>query len=169
MIKELIGKPAIRFKVEYKIYQKLQHIALKHLNVTDMNKLRDRFEGQKFYHSFLIRSYAEVALEKLLNQATIDWTLKVDSKNYKPQFTYNGRSVELITASLDSYPTVPRGNYDIGIVAFINVDSRDVQILGFAPQETLIANIDSSSISPMFEALYFGHLKNFDFLTLIRD
>jgi hypothetical protein len=169
MIKELIGKSTAKFKVEYKVYQKLQKIALKHLKVSDMNKLRDRYEGQKFYDSFLIRSYAEIAMEKLLEEDVINWDLKDDNKSYKPKFTYKGQSVELISANLESYPLVPRGTYDIGIVAFINVDSREIQLLGYASQQELISHIDSYSMSPMFENLYFGHLKTFDFLTLFQN
>lgn len=169
MLRELIGKPANRYKIEYKSFLRLQKIALKHLNVPDMNKLRDKFEGQKYYNSFLLKAFAELTFEKVTGQEIYNWEQKELQKAYKPNLELEGKSVELIFADLDSYPLIPRGNYDIGVIIFINIDSRDTMVMGYASQTDLIDNANTSSLSPMFETNFIGHLKNLDILTPFEE
>ncbi len=69
MLQELIGREnVVKYKIDYHVFIKLQKIVLKHLGFSNMNKLRDRFEGQAFYNSFLQRAYAEIALQNELNE-----------------------------------------------------------------------------------------------------
>jgi len=168
MLRELIGRPSNKYKIEYNSLQSLKRIVLKHLNVRDMNKLRDRFEGQKYLNSFLTKSFAELAFEKIIGKEIVSWEQKEEEKGYKPSLEIDGMTVDLITADFESYPLIPKSEYDIGIVVFVNIDTRDTIVLGYADRQTLIANANTSNLSPVFETSYFGHLKNFDILKPIN-
>lgn len=133
--------------------------------MSDMNKLRDRFEGQKYLDAFLTKSFAELAFEKIIDRRIISWEQKESKKSYKPVLEIDGKTVELIIADFESYPLIPKGEYEIGVVIFVNIDMRTTIVLGYASKETLLANADVSNLSPIFETNYVGYLKNFDILS----
>ncbi|NQD69990.1 hypothetical protein HP439_04545 [Sphingobacterium shayense] len=164
MLRELIGRPCNKYKIDYNDFRRLQQIAIEHLNVPNMTKLRDRFEGQKYLDAFLTKSFAELALEKLIGKKIISWEEKESKKGYKPIVTIGGATTELIIADFESYPLVPKGSYEIGVVVFVNIEIRNTLMLGYATREELITGVSDLNLSPMFRNEYLGHLKNFDIL-----
>src|SRR5690606_28662251 len=145
-------------------FKRLQQIAMEHLNVPNMGKLRDRFEGQRYLDTFLRKSYAELAIEKLIGESLISWEDKESKKDYKPNIEIQGVKVEIIVTDFESYPLIPKSSFEIGIVVFVNIDMRQTFTIGYAISEELIAGVSDINLSPMFRHEYYGHLKDFHIL-----
>jgi hypothetical protein len=164
MIKELPSffHQSIKYQIDRATLVKLHNIACNHLGLTNINHIRDKFEGQAYLDRFLIRSFAEIALQRVLDEQILSFEKKEKNKNYKPQFKIKEKSVQLIASDFDSYPLVPKAEFDFAAIVFANVISRETLLLGFVEREELLQNIDSQGVSPIQATTFSGSLKNFE-------
>ncbi len=97
--------PFIRYS-KYQI-KDIDEIILSHLNLRDLGKLRDRFEGQSFYNkkSRLILAYLGVC--KHLNIVPID-IKEVDLNLFVPYVNYEGNRYEIIVSDFGEFPIVEK-------------------------------------------------------------
>ncbi|MGF7075101.1 hypothetical protein [Mucilaginibacter sp. 3215] len=166
---QLDKSSSYKIKIEYVRYELLKNIALKNLGIKNLNQLRDRFEGQVYFNNFLVRSYGEIALEKLLGTTNINAVRKANEKNYIPAFSLNGKKISLITFQFGELPRILNSNFDFAVFIAVNIGNRTCEILGFINQEKLIQLIDRKSLSPLDEKNYLGVFKTFDELCPIND
>ena len=162
MIEELLTvfDRAYRFKVDYKLNTQLHNAAIKQLGLTNMNQLRDRYEGQAYLDRFLTKSFSEFAIQKMLGIDFVSIDLKTN-KSYKPSLVYEDKTYEVISSSMDDYPLIPIGNYDYAIFCFVNIGRREVYVIGYCDYKDLIKLIDPAELSPIKAKAYIGNLKNF--------
>lgn len=167
MLKELpdLIPQSVKYKIERSQHARLQKIVLNQMGLTNLNHLRDRFEGQAYLDRFLMRAFAELALDRLFNDKGSYLELKEEDMNYKPVFKIGSRTVEVAFSRVDSYPLIPKGDYDILAVVFISLLNLQTQVVGFVSREDLAMNTDIGSITPIEARNYEGRLKNLKILS----
>ena len=165
----LENKDRVKLKIEYSKYEWLKKIALKNLGITNINRLRDRFDGQSYFNKFLIRSYSEIAFEKYLNREIIDLNLKESEKNYAPSFFSDGKKITLFSYTFGEYPKIEKQIFDIGVFILVNLEYRTAEIIGFLPSKQLLQFIDNKQLTPMDERIYYGIFRDFKQLQAISE
>lgn len=171
MLKELtqITHDIIKYKIPYATFIKLQNIALTHLNLSNINHLRDKFEGQDYLNRFLLKCYAELAFIKEFQSEPFEVEIYLKYKNYKHNFQLFGEKVKLIYSDFENYPLIPRGDYDTAVVLFINLLTRETWIVGSIKNSLLKKLILNQSVSPMIGKNYLGYFKFFDDLKIFTQ
>jgi hypothetical protein len=165
---QLDSNSTLKIKIEYAKYEWLKNLALKNLGIKNINHLRDRFEGQAYFNNFLIRSYGEIALQKILGTLDIDATRKGNEGGYMPIFKINNKKICLITFAVGENPKISKTDFDIAVFVMVNIENRICEILGFMNHQNLAQLIDRKSLSPLDEKNYLGVFKTFDELSPIN-
>ncbi|MGX1640467.1 hypothetical protein [Sphingobacterium sp. NPDC055431] len=130
MIRELIGIPVYyKTKIGLLEFKVLQKYAANHLGVKSIYALRDKFEGERYYQQFLQRSFAELAFQSFLGECVFNIEQK-EIKDFKPSFKLGDSIIELVDCSFEMLPKVPIGEYDVLVICFVNLTSREVWIIG---------------------------------------
>lgn len=167
MLSEYIDviKNSEKYKISQNDLMLFQRTALNHLKLTNMNELRDRYEGQAYLNNFLVRSYAEKALESFLGAIFIDVEKQFNDKSYKPAFAYKNTGIELITAIPEEYPLIPRTPFKIGCIVLVNLESRSTYLAGFFNLDDITDHIVNNPPSPLALKNNLGYLKDFSALS----
>ena len=158
-----IFNKAIQYKIDYTTHIKLQKIALQHLGLTNINHIRDRFEGQAYYDNFLVKAYSEVAMQRIFYNQVFKIENKI-KKSYSPSFEFKGKKLFIINSKLTDYPLIPKLNFDIAVVIFVNVNSRETYIIGWMNYNEIVAESDKAGISPLSDKHYHGYFTKLDLL-----
>lgn len=171
MLKELtqITHDIVKYKIPYTTFTQLQNIALSHLNLSNINHLRDKFEGQDFLNRFLLKCYAEIAFSKVYGVNLFEIDIYSRFKNYKHNFQLFGKKIELIYSNFENYPLIPKGDYDTAIVLFVNLSSRETWIIGSIKNSSLKKLSENQSVSPIIDKNYLGYFKFFEYLEKINS
>lgn len=95
--------------IRYSRYQRkdIDKLILSHLNLSDMGKLRDRFEGQAFYDkkSKIILAYLGVC--KHLDIIPLDIN-EIDLNLFIPYITYNNERFKIIISDFGEFPIIEK-------------------------------------------------------------
>lgn len=158
MHKEILSKLNFfqRINVPKYIEPKIQKIALTHLNLTDMGKLRDRFEGQLYYDKLKTDLIAEFSFEKLLGYKNFDWSIR-EVKNYKrKQYSFDNKELTIVTITKSRLPKINLDKLKNTVFIYVNVDNR-IYVSGVATktrlQELSISNPSKIQEFSDFESL----------------
>ena len=130
-----------KFKVinlNYNDIDSIKEVVLKALGLTNINQLRDKYEGVSFYQNFSSRISGVIALEKLLGINLIDWD-NLSAKNYKPSLSINDIQVDVITASDRDFPVINTRNENPAIIV-LRPQEKSLWICGYASTEILNHN-----------------------------
>lgn len=145
------------------IEAKIQKIAFAHLNVSDMGKLRDRFDGQLYYDKLKTDIIAEYSFENLIGNKSFDWT-KRELKNHKRKlYTFNGKVLRLVTITKARLPRISIEHITNTLFVYVNIDNR-VYISGLATKTFLESYTTDNKI---FEFKDFEKLLDFDSLEFL--
>lgn len=110
---------------------KIQNIALKHLKLPDMGKLKDRMEGQLYYDKLKVDLSAEFAFEKTIGIRDFNWA-KREKKYYKRKhYDFNGKVLIIETFQDDNLPKLNQVSNNNIVFAYVNPDNR-VYVSGLA-------------------------------------
>lgn len=98
--------------------------ALKHLDLSDMGKLRDRMEGQFYYSKLKNDIFAEYAFENIIGIKNFDWG-KRSAKNYeRKKYIFGDKILNIISFANDNLPQISATNVTNCIFAHVNIDNR---------------------------------------------
>lgn len=126
--------------LNYQDVIKIQECVMNSLGLTNINELRDRFDGVTFIDKFSLKISGVIALEKKLKIELIDWE-KISPKNYLPKVTIAGKKVDVIMSEYGEFPVIEKISKKPAII-IIKKDNKDIWICGFADVETLNNNQD---------------------------
>jgi hypothetical protein len=125
-----------RVSVPRYIELKIQKIALIHLGLPDMGKLRDRMEGLLYYDKLKIDFLAEYAFEKVIGVKEFDW-VKREKKNYiRKHYSFEGKPLQIVTFDANDLPNPNLISCNNVVFAYVNPDNR-VYISGLATKKVL--------------------------------
>ncbi|WP_096427929.1 hypothetical protein [Labilibaculum antarcticum] len=147
-----------RVNIPKYIEANIQLIALKHLDLADMGKLRDRVEGDLYYSSLRNDIFSEYAFENLIGLRKFDWD-KRTKKNYsRKKYIFEDKMLNLIVFVGDSLPKFSADHVSNCIFVYVNTDSR-VLVSGLATK-SMIDEVVAENNSKIIEYT--------DFKTLIE-
>lgn len=127
-----------KFKVvnlNYSDNKNITNTVLETLKLTNINQLRDKYEGVSFYENFTNKISGVIAIEKLLNVEIIDWK-NVSAKNYIPKINIDNKEVDIITASDRDFPVINIVNDKPAIIC-LRPQEKFIWVCGFADKHTL--------------------------------
>ncbi|MCH6236114.1 hypothetical protein [Cognataquiflexum rubidum] len=129
---------------------KIQEVALSHLDLEDMGKLRDKYDAQAYFNKLRIDISSEFAFEKYLGLGDFDWERRKQKNYNRLEYKFFNKKIRLLTFSKEKKINLkeseichhvliyhkPDRNYFIGGIIFeenikrlINESSND-SILG---------------------------------------
>lgn len=165
VIDPTVFNKATPFKIDYTTHIKLQKIALQHLGLTNINHIRDRFEGQAYYDNFLAKAYSELAFQKIFKEDVLKIENKI-KKTYSPQFQISEKKIQIIYAKTNEYPIIPKTQFDVAVIIFVNLTTRETWIIGWIKYDDLITNTNNEGVSPLSEKHIHGY---FTKLYLVKE
>ena len=125
-------------KIPRYIIGKIQDCALKHLNVKDMGKLRDRMEGQTYYERLMNDIIAEYAFENIIGLPNFDWEKRMVKSYKRKVYSFGNEQLNLINFCDNALPRFEKNEVDNGVFVFVNPDSK-VLVSGLATRAELSA------------------------------
>ncbi|WP_320019655.1 hypothetical protein [Labilibaculum manganireducens] len=125
-----------RVNIPKYIEANIQSIALKHLELPDMGKLRDRMEGQLYYSRLREDIFSEYAFENLIGLRKFDWD-KRTKKNYnRKKYVFENKTLNLVLFAGNSLPKFSADHVSNCIFVHVNTDSR-VLVSGLATKSMI--------------------------------
>lgn len=124
-------------RIGYSDKSKIENVALKLLNVKDLNQLRDRFEGALFYKRFLRELSAEIAVERHLNKSFINWEAKSAIRDYPSMVEDKDLKIGITSFDFGEYPILIDEAIDLPQIFTIFKGNDTILICGYASIETL--------------------------------
>ncbi len=126
------------------IEAKIQECAIEHLGVRDIGKLRDKFEGQRYYDSLRLDIISEFVFEKFLDLGDFEWD-KRRIKNYqRNSYEFGIHQIKVVNFSVGSFPKLnPQAISNI-VFTYIKPDLK-CYISGIGTRE-IISNISESPL-----------------------
>ena len=94
-------------KLAYTDLKKIEDVVMKSLEIDNMNKLRDKFEGVAFIEKFTQKVVGIMALEKKFKINYINWET-LNPGDYQPQILVSGIEVDIITCPYGNFPIINR-------------------------------------------------------------
>lgn len=151
-----------RYSVPKYIESRIQMIALNHLNLTDMGKLRDRMEGQIYYDKLKLDLYSEFAFENLIGIRKFDWDKRI-YKNYKRRnYVFNDKELELILFDNEKLPKINKEKILNSIFVYVDGNNR-VLVSGLA-SKSFLTEISNEKKGKIYDFDYFQDLNVFSSL-----
>lgn len=163
---ELLSK-SVKNRIERNHHARILDMVLGQMGLKNINHLRDRFEGQAYLDRFLMKTYSEMSLYRVLNMDEKNHylDLKEQDFHFKPEFRINDKSVEITYSTSNDYPLIPKGNYDILAFVLVSLASFSTSLLGFVNQKDLSPHIETDLLTPIESQTYQGRLKNLKIVT----
>jgi len=145
-----------RVNIPKYIEAKIQIIALKHLDLPDMGKLRDRMEGQLYYSKLKNDIFSEYAFESSIGIKNFDWE-KRSIKNYeRKKYIFGDKILNIISFDNDNLPQISAENFTNCIFVHVNTDNR-VLLSGLATKSLLYELVKKNN-SKIIEIAEFKNL-----------
>lgn len=102
----------------------LQKIALTHLKLPDMGKLRDKLDGQLYYNTLKSDYFAEYAFEKNIGIRVFDWE-KREAKNTKRKvYFFDDKKVTIIVINGEKNPKISVNHVTNCVFVYMNEDNK---------------------------------------------
>lgn len=131
--------------LKYKDRLKVEKCVLKTFGVDNMISLRDQYEGNAFFKTFLQKIISIIILEYLFKKELINWET-INPRNYNPTLEINGKIIDVITSKFGEFPIINIKNNRPAIIA-IKRDDKNVWICGYADEQTLNSRQDDSLLN----------------------
>ncbi len=129
---------------------------LNFLGLTNLNELRDRYEGQAFWDKTLKHYGALIACQKHLN-IPITEIDKLNLKNFTPQIQGQNTIYDVKVFDFGKLPDLEFDSIQNAIIFVIQKDKSTFSICGFAEKQLILENLVNSSS----ETVKSVNLKNF--------
>ena len=129
-----------RINIPKYIEANIQLAALKHLELPDMGKLRDRMEGDLYYNRLRDDMFSEYAFENIIGLRKFDWD-KRGKKNYlRKKYIFENKTLNLILFLGDSLPKFSADHVSNCIFVYVNADGR-VLVSGLANKSMIAEKV----------------------------
>ena len=126
-----------QIKVGRTAEQFLQKAVLMRMGLTDMNALRDRYEGQSFLDNHRSRLFSNLAIREYLGEIVRmrSYRLVEDNENY---IDFKDSRYEIIVAQFGTLPQFKRSEYKKDIILVFQRDLFWIHIVGIIESEEAI-------------------------------
>ncbi len=135
--------PQIRFSRNDEIL--IRNSTMNHLGLTNLNQLRDRYEGQAFFDKTMKNIGGLMALQKHLNIELINLD-KVDLTDFQPYIILDNEKILINVFDFGTLPLIKLKEIKNPIFFIIQKDSLTFLLCGLASKEVMKNNLIETSI-----------------------
>lgn len=148
-----------RVSVPRYIESKIQMIALKHLDLPDMGKLRDRMEGQLYYNKLRTDIVAEYAFENIIGIRNFDWKKRCIKTFKRKKYIFDNKELNIISFENENLPKISAEYVNNCVFVYVNIDNR--VLLSRLATKSYIGELIKKKKSKIFEISEFQDLIDF--------
>jgi hypothetical protein len=123
---------------------KIQEVALCHLELEDMGKLRDKYDAQAYYNNLRVDISSEFAFEKFLGFGEFDWEKRRKKSYNRLEYNLFNSIIRLLPFSKDRKIIIPQNQINHHILVYHKPD-RHYFIGGLIPKSNIKKFINESS------------------------
>src|SRR5690606_31095972 len=113
--------------------------AMSHLGLTNLNQMRDRYEGQAFFEKTMKNIGGLMALQKHLNIELID-SDKVNLADFQPYIKLDGKKVNINVFDFGTLPLIKMKDIKNPVFFIIQKDNLTFLLCGLATKEVVKNN-----------------------------
>jgi hypothetical protein len=134
--------PQVRFTKNDEIL--IRNSAMNHLGLTNLNQMRDRYEGQAFFEKTMKNIGGLMALQKHLNIELIDLD-KTNLTDFQPYIKLNGKKILVNVFDFGTLPLIKINKTKYSTFFIIQKDNLTFLLCGFASKEVVENNLIETS------------------------
>jgi len=135
--------PQIRFSKTDEVL--IRSSAMKHLGLTNLNQMRDRYEGQTFFEKTMKNIGGLMSLQKHLNLDLIDLD-KVNLGDFQPHIKLDGKIVNINVFDFGNLPLIKIKDIKNPVFFVIQKDSLTFLLCGLATKDVIKNNLIDTSV-----------------------
>jgi hypothetical protein len=118
---------------------------MSHLGLTNLNQLRDRYEGQSFFEKTMKNIGGLMALQKYLNKQLIDIN-KANLTDFQPYIKLENAKIDIHVFDFGTLPLLKVEEIKNPIFFIIQKDNLTFSLCGIASLDVLKENMAETSI-----------------------
>ncbi|GGG56276.1 hypothetical protein [Bizionia arctica] len=158
--------PQVKFSKNDAI--QIRDSAMGHLGFTNINQLRDRYEGQSFFDKTMKNIGGLMAVQKYLNKELIDVD-KANLTDFHPYIKLNDTKIDVHVFDFGTLPSLKVDDINDTVFFIIQKDNLTFLLCGFASVEVIKQNLIETCIVRSSTDYYmdftgFKFLKHIDML-----
>lgn len=141
--------PQIRFNKNSEIL--IRDASMKHLGLTNLNQLRDRYEGQAFFDKTLTNIGGLMAIQKHLKLPLID----IESTNlggFQPKLIIDDIVIDVLVFEFGTLPLIDINKIKNSVFFVIQKDRFTFNLCGFTNVDVIKDNLINTSIEKSSQA-----------------
>ena len=135
--------PQIRFSKTDEVL--IRNSAMNHLGLTNLNQMRDRYEGQAFFEKTMKNIGGLMSLQKHLNLELIDLD-KVNLGDFQPYIKLDGKKVNINVFDFGNLPLIKKKDIKNPVFFIIQKDSLTFLLCGLATKDVIKNNLIDTSV-----------------------
>ena len=155
---KIVSLPIIRPARYHEV--EIQKLVLNYLEIDDLGKLRDRFEGESFYKNSLSKILGLLSVNTFLEKKPFVIS-DIDLKNFVPYIEHDGMKFKIVVFDFGEFPTI-QNNEDLPIIFVIKKSQFEFLIAGYATIDQ-ISNPENCEVTGTNRRIY-KSLKNLNAL-----
>ncbi|CAL2064107.1 hypothetical protein [Tenacibaculum sp. 190524A05c] len=141
--------PQIRFNRNDEIL--IRDESMKYLGLTNLNQLRDRFEGQAFFDKTLMNIGGLMSIQKYLKLPLIDIT-KADLGGFQPKIIIDGKVIDVLVFEFGTLPLIDINKIKNPVFFVIQKDRITFNLCGFTDIKVIKDNLINTTIEKSSQA-----------------
>ena len=118
---------------------------MNHLGLTNLNQMRDRYEGQAFFEKTMKNIGGLMSLQKHLNLELIDLD-KVNLGDFQPYIKLDGKKVNINVFDFGNLPLINKKDIKNPVFFIIQKDSLTFLLCGLATKDVIKNNLIDTSV-----------------------
>ena len=135
--------PQVRFSKTDEVL--IRNAAMNHLGLTNLNQMRDRYEGQAFFEKTMKNIGGLMSLQKHLNLELIDLD-KVNLGDFQPYIRLDGKKVNINVFDFGNLPLINKKDIKNPVFFIIQKDSLTFLLCGLATKDVIKKNLIDTSV-----------------------
>jgi len=124
---------------------------MKQLGLTNLNQMRDRYEGQAFFDKTMMNVGGLIAIQKHLNLPLEDIT-KIDFSNFRSKLKINNEIIDVFVFEFGTLPLINIDEINNKTFFVIQKDRITFSLCGFATTDIIKKNLIKTSIERSSQA-----------------
>lgn len=124
---------------------------MKQLGLTNLNQMRDRYEGQAFFDKSMMNFGGLIAIQKHLNLELTDIT-KINLEGYQPKLYINDQIIDVFVFPFGTLPLMDIDQLNNSTFFVIQKDRFTFNLCGYSDLETIKDNLIRTSIERSSQA-----------------
>ncbi len=153
--------PQIRFNRNNEVL--IRDETMKHLKLTNINQLRDMFEGQAFFDKTLMNIGGLMSIQKHLELPLID-IKKTNLAGFKPKLVVNNQEIDVLVFEFGTLPLINKNEVKNPIFFVIQKDKTTFNLCGYTDAKVIKDHLIKTGVEKSSQTNDFSFI-GFNYLT----